>query len=116
MDPPVLPECGGSPTEPARQALPSWAWLTRAGQMDWLLKQQFKLESGVTITASAHRGRSPATRRAPPPGRGVTLASGSETLLLDGLGLRGSGILSVPQTAYCHFIIYLPLHPRFKFL
>lgn len=76
MDPPVLPECGGSPTEPARQALPSWAWLTRAGQMDWLLKQQFKLESGVTITASAHRGRSPATRRAPPPGRGVTLASG----------------------------------------
>ena len=43
MDPPVLPECGGSPTEPARQALPSWAWLTRAGQMDWLLKQQFNL-------------------------------------------------------------------------
>lgn len=42
MDPPVLPECGGSPTEAARQALPSWAWLTRAGQMDWLLKQQFR--------------------------------------------------------------------------
>ena len=82
-----------------------------------MLKQQFRnLNLGFHHCLRPTASRSPATRRAPPPGRGGTLASGSETLPLDGLGLRGSGILSVPQTTYCHSVIYLPLHPQFKFL
>lgn len=105
MDPPVLPECGGCPTEPACQALPSWAWLTRAGQMDWFLKQQFRNSIFPSLPLPRRVPFSSHLMRAPPPGRGGTLASGSETLLLDGLGLRGSGILFPRQpTAISSFI------------
>ena len=82
--------------------LPYWASLpgppilgvASPGWADGLVPKAAVQELDLSITASTQpHPVLHAPRRAPPPGRGGTLASGSETLLLDGLGLRGSGIL-----------------------